>query len=78
MKVRVLDAVVAGNRKGSEISIDERSAKHLASIGYVEILPEEKPAKQESAPKAEAPSGKDADKDAKPKAPRKRASKDDK
>lgn len=75
VKVRVLDAVVAGNRKGSEISIDERSAKHLASIGYVEILPEEKPAKQESAPKAEAPSGKDADK---PKAPRKRASKDDK
>lgn len=75
VKVRVLGASIDGHAEGSTISIDERSAKHLASIGYVEILPQEKPAKQESAPKAESPSGKDADK---PKAPRKRISKDDK
>jgi len=61
VKVRVLNAVVNGNREGSEISIDAKSAKHLASIGYVELIAEEsKPvAKAESAPtNAEKPAEK--------------------
>jgi hypothetical protein len=36
VKVRVLDAVVDGHKKGEVISIDERSAKHLESLRYVQ------------------------------------------
>lgn len=57
--VRVTGAVVDGNAHGSEIEISEASAKHLASLGYVEILTQAKPAtKSESAPKAEKPAPK--------------------
>lgn len=65
VKVRVLSAVVDGNGEGSEITISEAEAKHLAKIGYVEILAEEsKATKSESAPKAETkqPAGKSAPK----------------
>lgn len=67
VKVRVLNAVVDGNSEGSEIEINEASAKHLASIGYVELVAEEsKPkAKAESAPTDAAKSAE------KPKAQRK-------
>lgn len=37
VKVKVLDAVVDGHKKDAVISIEEKSAKHLESIGYVEI-----------------------------------------
>lgn len=54
VKVRVLNAVVDGNGEGSVIELNVDSAKHLVSLGYVEILAEEKVAtKTESAPKAE-------------------------
>ena len=35
VKVRVLDAVVDGHKKGEVISIDEKSAAYLESIRYV-------------------------------------------
>lgn len=73
-KVTTKNAIVAGHPVGSTIEVTQANADYLVRAGYADLL-EEKPAKQESAPKAEAPSGKDADK---PKAPRKRASKDDK
>lgn len=38
VKVEVLDAVVDGATKSEQIVIDERSAKHLESIEYVEII----------------------------------------
>lgn len=54
VKVRVLNAIVDGNGEGSEITINEATAKQLASKGYVEILAETSTAtKSESAPKAE-------------------------
>lgn len=37
VKVEVLDAVVDGHGEGATIEIDERSAKHLESIGYVRV-----------------------------------------
>lgn len=37
VKVKVLNAVVDGHAEGAVISVDEKSAKHLESIGYVEI-----------------------------------------
>lgn len=40
VKVRVLDAVVDGKGAGSELTIDEATAKSLASIGYVELVVE--------------------------------------
>lgn len=37
VKVKVLNAVVDGHKKGAVISIEEKSAIHLEKIGYVEI-----------------------------------------
>lgn len=57
VKVEVLDAVVNGYGKGATIEIDERSATHLQSIGYVKITKEAPKAtgeKGESAPKKPA------------------------
>lgn len=73
-KVTTKNAIVAGHPVGSTIEVTQKNADYLIRAGYAELV-EEKPAKQESAPKAEASASKD---DAKPKAPRKRASKDDK
>lgn len=52
VKVRVTSAVVDGNAHGSVIEIDAKSAEHLVSLGYVELVVEvSKPvAKAESAP----------------------------
>lgn len=52
VKVRVTNAVVDGNAHDSVIEIDAKSAEHLVSLGYVELVVEEsKPvAKAESAP----------------------------
>ncbi|MDR4318682.1 Uncharacterised protein [Niallia circulans] len=47
VKVKVLNAVVDGSTTGSIIEIDEQSAKHLAAIKYVEILPQEKDPEEE-------------------------------
>ena len=55
VKVRVTNAVVDGNAHGSEIEIDEKSAEHLVSLGYVELVAEEKQA-EVSKPKAKAES----------------------
>lgn len=52
VKVRVLNAVVDGKTAGSLLEIDEKSAQHLASIKYVEIIEEPKPQ-----PKAQAVEG---------------------
>lgn len=76
-KVTTKNAIVAGHPVGSTIEVTQANADYLVRAGYADLL-EEKPAKQESAPKAESSTSKDVDKDAKPKAPRKRASKDDK
>ncbi|EJS63501.1 hypothetical protein [Bacillus cereus] len=37
-KVKVVGGIVDGHGIGSQIEIDEKSALHLASIGYVEII----------------------------------------
>lgn len=59
VKVRVTNAVVDGNAHGSEIEVNEVTAKHLASLGYVEILAQAKAVnKSESAPKADKPATK--------------------
>lgn len=42
IKVEVLGAYVDGNAPGSTIEIDERSAKHFESIGYVRVIKAEK------------------------------------
>ncbi|MFD2924174.1 hypothetical protein [Halobacillus naozhouensis] len=42
VKVEVLDAIVDGNTKGEQLSVEERSAKYLESIGYVEIIDKSK------------------------------------
>lgn len=61
VNVKVLKAVVDGKGEGSTLSIDERSAKHLESIGYVQIEAEQPKRetsadeKGESAPKKSAP-----------------------
>lgn len=36
VKVRVLKAVVDGKTKGEVLSVEEKSAKYLEGIGYVE------------------------------------------
>ncbi len=38
VKVEILDAVVDGKGKGEQISIEEKSADYLESIGYVKRL----------------------------------------
>lgn len=40
VKVRVLNAVVDGKGAGSELTIDEATAKALVSNGYVELVVE--------------------------------------
>lgn len=37
VKCKVLNAVVDGKGEGEVVTIEEKSAKHLESIGYVEI-----------------------------------------
>lgn len=37
VKAKVLNAVVDGKGEGEVVTIDEKSAKHLESIGYVKI-----------------------------------------
>lgn len=46
VKVKVLNAVVDGHKEGAIISVDEKSAKHLASINYVAPVAEEKKVEQ--------------------------------
>jgi hypothetical protein len=55
-KVKVVDGIVDGHGIGSQIEIDEKSALHLASIGYVEIIVAQASTdeKGESAPKKSA------------------------
>lgn len=60
VKVKVAGAYVDGNAPGSVISIEEKSAAHLESIGYVEKVAVEK--KPEPKPKAK-PKKKPAEKD---------------
>jgi hypothetical protein len=50
-KVRVLNAVVAGKRKGEVVELTERQVDHLVKIGYVELIDEPV---EEAKPKAEA------------------------
>lgn len=38
VKVEVLKAIVDGKGEGEQLAIDERSAAHLESIGYVKII----------------------------------------
>lgn len=60
VRVKVLNAVVDGKGEGETLSIDERSAKHLESIGYVRIEAEAKP--KESANKDSDEKGESAPK----------------
>ncbi|PGU75374.1 hypothetical protein COD68_30705 [Bacillus cereus] len=56
IKVKVVGGIVDGHGIGSHIEIDEKSAVHLESIGYVEIIEAQADAgeKGESAPKKSA------------------------
>jgi len=57
VKVNVLDAVVDGKGKGAKLEIDERSARYLESIGYVEIeaqVEEKKPKQTKAKAKAKS------------------------
>ncbi|MBE5087613.1 hypothetical protein IGI03_06065 [Bacillus thuringiensis] len=56
IKVKVVGGIVDGHGIGSQIKIDEKSAVHLESIGYVEIIEAQADAgeKGESAPKKPA------------------------
>lgn len=38
VKVEVLNAVVDGKVEGEQLSIEEKSAKYLESIGYVKFV----------------------------------------
>lgn len=52
VKVEVVGGVVDGNSIGSVIEVADKSAKHLASIGYVKIIGKaEAGEKGKSAPK---------------------------
>jgi hypothetical protein len=74
VKVKVVGAYVDGRGPGSIISVDEKSARYLESIGYGEIQKDvEKPKeKKAEAPKAETKST------SKPKGKGKSKKKDDK
>jgi len=56
ISVKVVGGIVDGHGIGSQIEIDEKSAVHLESIGYVEIIEAQADAgeKGESAPKKSA------------------------
>ncbi|WMW41351.1 hypothetical protein RE433_29305 (plasmid) [Bacillus cereus] len=56
IKVKVVGGIVDGHGIGSQIEIDEKSAVHLESIGYVEIIETQAGTgeKGESAPKKPA------------------------
>jgi hypothetical protein len=47
VKVEVLDAIVDGQGKGAVIDVEAKTAKHLASIGYVRVIEEKKAEKSE-------------------------------
>lgn len=55
-KVKVLDAVVDGKRKGEVLEVDSKTADMLVKNGYVELVKEEK---KKEAPKKEAKPAKD-------------------
>lgn len=65
-KVEVVGAYVDGHGPGSIVSVDEKSAKYLESIGYGKIIEDvEKPKEAQAEPKAETkakPKGKGKDK----------------
>lgn len=44
VKVEVLDAVVNGHSKGSQIEIEDKDADYLASINYVRKLAQKRKA----------------------------------
>lgn len=41
VKIKVTGAYVDGHAPGSEISVEEKSAKYLESVGYAEIVKEQ-------------------------------------
>lgn len=55
VKIEVLDAVIDGNRKGEQLEVSEKSAKHLIAIGYAKEVTEvkiEEPKKEKPTPKS--------------------------
>jgi hypothetical protein len=54
IKVEVLGAYVDGQGPGSIVSVDEKSAMQLKSIGYVKIVEEPKKAEDSTESKAKA------------------------
>lgn len=42
VRIEVLDAVVDGQGKGAVLVVEAKTAQHLANIGYVRIVGEEK------------------------------------
>lgn len=50
-KVRVLNAVVAGKRKGETVELHEKQVAHLVKIGYVEVIDEPKVEEVKPAPR---------------------------
>lgn len=47
VKVRVLNATVDKHGPGSEIMVEEKSAKHLENIGYVERVAKKEDKKED-------------------------------
>lgn len=54
VKIEVTNAVIDGKKHGEQLTVDEKSAKHLIAIGYAkEVVEVSKPVAKEE-PKAEA------------------------
>jgi hypothetical protein len=49
VRIEVLDAVIDGKKKGEQLEVEEKDAKHLISIGYAKEVKVEAPKTEEKA-----------------------------
>lgn len=54
VKVETIGAIIDGHPIGSQIELEERTAKRLEALEYVRIIGKPTPVKKESAPKKPA------------------------
>lgn len=54
VKVETIGAIIDGRPIGSQIELEERTAKRLEALEYVRIIGKPTPVKKESAPKKPA------------------------
>jgi hypothetical protein len=50
VRIEVLDAVIDGKKKGEQLEVEEKDAKHLIAIGYAKEVKVEAPKVDEKAP----------------------------